>query len=222
MTKTHEQTGAGETTDSAESGDIHAEQFGVKRIREAYRRGMYDGETPDFPVSYEELRDAAFEQMSENAKACVHGGAGTEETFERNKDFSRWRIVPRMLRGVADRDFSVDVFGTEHEYPLMVTPLGVQTLLHEEGETATARACEDLNVPFVLSSLSSTPLEEVAETLGDTAKWFQFYWSSDREVAADGERPVEPPRLSQRPTARGDGASLVGRDRAIPPQPRLR
>jgi isopentenyl-diphosphate delta-isomerase len=184
VTESHENASAAETSDTAESGDIHAEQFGVKRIREAYRRGMYDGETPDFPTSYEELREAAFERMSADAKAYVHGGAGTEETFERNKDFSRWRIVPRMLRGVADRDLSVDVLGTEHEYPLMITPLGVQTLLHEEGETATARACEAMNVPFVLSSLSSTPLEEVSETLGDTPKWFQFYWSSDREVAA--------------------------------------
>ncbi len=180
-----EKPSATDTTDSTESsGDVHAEQFGVKRIREAYRRGMYDGETPDFPTTYEELREAAFERMSADAKAYVHGGAGTEETFERNKDFSRWRIIPRMLRGVADRDLSVNVLGAEHDYPLMITPLGVQTLLHEEGETATARACEDMNVPFVLSSLSSTPLEEVAETLGDTPKWFQFYWSSDRDVAA--------------------------------------
>jgi isopentenyl-diphosphate delta-isomerase len=163
--------------------DIHGEQFGVKHIREVYRKGMFEGETPDFPVSYADLREQAFERMDETAKAYVHGGAGTEETFERNKDFSAWRIVPRMLRGVADRDLTVDLYGRTHEFPLMITPLGVQTLLHEEGELATARACAEMDVPFILSSLASTPMEDVAEALGDTPKWFQFYWSTDRDVA---------------------------------------
>jgi isopentenyl-diphosphate delta-isomerase len=157
--------------------------FGNQRVREIYRRGMYDGETPDFPTSFQDIRAAAWENMDDNARAYVHGGSGGEETFERNKDFSRYRVVPRMLRGVADRDLSVEWFGRDHEFPMMITPLGVQTLLHEEGELGTARACGNLDVPFILSSLSSTPMEDVAEALGDTPKWFQFYWSSDRDVA---------------------------------------
>ena len=157
--------------------------LGNQRVRAIYRRGMYDDETPDFPTSFDDIREAAWENMDENARAYVHGGSGGEETFERNKDFSRYRIVPRMLRGVAERDLSVDLFGREHESPLMITPLGVQSLLHDDAERGTARACRTLDVPFVLSSLSSTPMEDVADELGDTPKWFQFYWSSDRDVA---------------------------------------
>ncbi|MES3517306.1 MAG: lactate 2-monooxygenase [Natronomonas sp.] len=157
--------------------------FGNKRVRGIYRDGMYDGETPEYPVAFEEIRERAFEAMDEDAKAYVHGGSGTEETFDRNKDFSRYRIVPRMLRGVEDRDLSVEMLGDTHPFPLMLTPLGVQSLLHEEKELATAEACAELGVPFTLSSLSSTPMEEVAEALGETTKWFQFYWSSDRAVA---------------------------------------
>ena len=170
-------------SDSESKGEVHGEQFGVKHIRDVYRRGMFEGETPDFPVSFDELHEEALERMSWQAKAYVRGGAGTEGTFERNKDFSRWRIVPRMLRGVADRDLSVDVFGRTHDYPLMITPLGVQTLLHDDAELGTAAAAEELNVPLCLSSLSSTPMEEVAEAMPNTPKWFQFYWSSDRDVA---------------------------------------
>jgi isopentenyl-diphosphate delta-isomerase len=144
---------------------------------------MFEDKRPEFPVSFEDLREEAFDRMSWKAKAYVHGGAGTEETFERNKDFSRWRTVPRMLRGVADRDLSTDIFGKTHDYPLMITPLAVQSLLHDEGEIATARACAEMNVPFVLSSLSSHSMEDVAEALGDTPKWFQYYWSADRDVA---------------------------------------
>jgi isopentenyl-diphosphate delta-isomerase len=157
--------------------------IGNRRVREIYRQGMYENAPPEYPTSYGDLREAAWENMDDNARAYVHGGSGSEETFERNKDFSRYRIVPRMLRGVADRDLSVEWFGRTHDYPLMITPLGVQTLLHDEAELGTARACRELDVPFILSSLSSTPMEEVADALGDTPKWFQFYWSSDHDVA---------------------------------------
>jgi len=177
--------------DEESRADVHGEQFGVEHIRRIYREGMFEDEPPAFPVSFAQLREEAFERMSWQAKAYVHGGAGTEETFERNKDFSRWRIVPRMLRGVADRDLSTELFGARHGYPLMVTPLGVQSLLHEEAELATARACAELNVPFVLSSLSSTPMEAVADALGETPKWFQYYWAADEDVARSFLRRAE-------------------------------
>ena len=160
-----------------------SEQFGNRTLNRIYREGMLEDETPEFPASYEDLREQAHEAMPEEARAYIHGGAGAEETFRREQDFSEWRIVPRMLQGVEDRDLTTEVLGQEISYPLMVTPLGVQTLVHEEGELATARAASDLDVPFILSSLSSTPMEEVAEALGDTPKWFQFYWSSDEDIA---------------------------------------
>ena len=159
------------------------DRFGDERVNEVYRRGMLDGETPDFPVSYEDLRDAAHEAMSDEGRAYVHGGAGSDETFERNKDFSEWRIVPRMLRGVESRDLSTDLLGTELDVPLMLTPLGVQSLLHESAEVGSARGAAELDVPLVLSSLSTEPMEDVAEAMGDTPKLFQFYWSSDDAIA---------------------------------------
>lgn len=144
---------------------------------------MLEGTTPDVPVSYEDLREAAHEAMSEEGRAYVHGGAGSEETFERNKDFSDWRIVPRMLRGVEKRDLSTDFLGRTHAYPLMLTPLGVQSLLHDEAELGTAAGAADLDVPLALSSLSSRTMEDVSAEMGDTPKLFQFYWSSDQAIA---------------------------------------
>jgi isopentenyl-diphosphate delta-isomerase len=147
-----------------------------------YRQGMLEDETTEFPVSYDDLQEAAHEAMSEEGIAYVHGGAGSEETFERGKDFSAWRIVPRMLRGVETRDLSTTLMGVTLDYPVVLTPLGVQTLLHERGEIATAEAAAELDVPLCLSSLSSTPMEEVAKTLGETPKFFQFYWSSSDAI----------------------------------------
>ncbi|MUV86789.1 alpha-hydroxy-acid oxidizing protein [Natronomonas sp. CBA1123] len=160
-----------------------SEQFGNRKVNRVYREGMHEGKSPDFPVSYEDLRDAAHDAMDDTARAYIHGGAGAEETFRKEQDFSEWRIVPRMLQGVADRDLTIEVLGQEIDYPAMVTPLGVQSLVHDDAELATAAACDELNVPFILSSLSSTSMEEVADELGDTPKWFQFYWSSDEDIA---------------------------------------
>jgi len=160
-----------------------SEQFGNRKVNRVYREGMHEGKSSEFPVSYEDLRETAHEAMDDTARAYIHGGAGAEETFRKEQDFSEWRIVPRMLQGVADRDLTTEVMGQEIDYPAMVTPLGVQSLVHDDAELATAAACDELNVPFILSSLSSTPMEEVAEELGDTPKWFQFYWSSDEDIA---------------------------------------
>ncbi|MXR52785.1 alpha-hydroxy-acid oxidizing protein [Halovenus sp. WSH3] len=158
-------------------------RFGDQVLNRIYRKGMLEDETPDLPVSYEDLRERAHEEMSEEAKAYIHGGAGSETTFRREQDFSDWRIIPRMLQGVEERDLSTEFMGQEIEFPLAITPLGIQNLAHEEGELATARAAREMDVPFVLSSLSSTPMEDVAEELGDTPKYFQFYWSSDEDIA---------------------------------------
>ncbi|WP_178915940.1 lactate 2-monooxygenase [Natronomonas gomsonensis] len=159
------------------------EQFGNRKVNRVYREGMHEGKSSEFPVRYEDLRETAHEAMDDTARAYIHGGAGAEETFRKEQDFSEWRIVPRMLQGVADRDLTTEVLGQEIDYPAMVTPLGVQSLVHDDAELATAAACDELNVPFILSSLSSTSMEDVSEELGDTPKWFQFYWSSDEDIA---------------------------------------
>jgi isopentenyl-diphosphate delta-isomerase len=160
-----------------------SDEYGTQRVNDLYRRGTLADDPPDFPVSYEELRDAAHEAMSPEGRAYVHGGAGSDETFERGQDFSAWRIVPRMLRDVESRDLSTTVLGQEVPVPIALTPLGIQSLLHERAEHATAEAAADVGVPTVLSSLSSTPMEAVADALGSTPKWFQFYWSSDERIA---------------------------------------
>ena len=158
-------------------------RYGDQVLNRIYREGMLEGKQPDFPVSYEDLRERAHEVMSEEARAYIHGGAGSETTFEREQDFSEWRIVPRMLQGVEDRDLSTEFMRQDIDFPLAITPLGIQNLAHEEGELGTARAAREMDVPFILSSLSSAPMEDVAEELGDTPKYFQFYWSSDEDIA---------------------------------------
>ena len=114
-------------------------QFG-DYYREIYARGLA-GEKPELPVPWDELERAAGDQLEVAARAYVFGGAGTEETMRANLEaFRRWRIVPRMMRDVSQREHATTVLGTEMPAPLMLAPIGVQVLCHPEGELATARA----------------------------------------------------------------------------------
>jgi isopentenyl diphosphate isomerase/L-lactate dehydrogenase-like FMN-dependent dehydrogenase len=147
--------------------------------REIYLRGMA-GETPTVPVSIEALERAAEAAMEEWAANYVFAGAGGEETMRANREaFRRRRIVPRMLRDVAERDLSTTVLGTPLPAPLMLAPIGVQKVVHEEGELATARAAATLRVPIVASTASHFTIEEIAEAAGEGRRWFQLYWPGD-------------------------------------------
>ena len=76
-------------------------------------------------------------RWSERAANYVFAGAGTEDTMRANREaFRRRRIVPRMLRDVAERDLSTTVLGTAMPAPLLLAPIGVQKVVHEEGELA--------------------------------------------------------------------------------------
>ncbi len=150
--------------------------------REIYMRGLA-GETPPVPVSVAELERAAIEAMEPRAANYVGAGAGSEDTIHANAEaFRRYRIVPRMLRDVAIRDLSTEILGTAMPAPLMLAPIGVQRVLHPDGELATARAAAALGVPMIASTASHFSLEEIAEAGGEAPRWFQLYWANDPEL----------------------------------------
>ena len=151
--------------------------------REIYARGL-GGETPSIPVAVEELERRAHEAMEERAANYVFAGAGAEQTMRANRAaFERYRIVPRMLRDVAERDLSTTVLGTAMPAPLMLAPIGVQKVVHDDGELASARAAAALGVPMVVSTASHFSMEEIAEAGGEAPRWFQLYWPNDRSLA---------------------------------------
>ncbi|WP_135821140.1 alpha-hydroxy-acid oxidizing protein [Halostella litorea] len=162
-----------------------AEDYGYNRQVEVYTTRKATGETPDYPVAYEELKAAAEAELSDEAYAYVAGGAGGEETKRSNRRaIERWRIRPRMLQDVTDRTLSTEVLGTEFPVPAMLAPVGVQSIIHDEGELATARAAAETGVPFAHSTAASSTMEAVADELGGTPGWFQLYWSSDDDLTA--------------------------------------
>jgi isopentenyl diphosphate isomerase/L-lactate dehydrogenase-like FMN-dependent dehydrogenase len=132
-----------------------------------------------FPVSFEQLEQAAQEKMGKGAFGYIHSGAGREETLQKNvSSFSKYAIVPRFLNDVTELDTSVQLFGRTYATPLFIAPVGVQKIAHEDGEIATAQAATSLGIPFIQSTVSSYSIEEIKEATGDSPKWFQLYWSS--------------------------------------------
>ncbi|MGN7471477.1 alpha-hydroxy-acid oxidizing protein [Brevibacillus sp. SAFN-007a] len=149
-------------------------------------------ETEALPISFEDWEQRARELVPPGPFDYTYGGSGAEETVAANRAaFSRWAIVPRMLRDVTNRTMQISLFGQSLKTPILLAPVGMQAISHPEGERATARAAAAAGVPLVVSTVSSYPLEEIAEVMGDAPRWYQLYWSSDREVSASMVKRAE-------------------------------
>src|SRR5690242_2454484 len=176
---------------------------GMQRQLEIYKAGLI-GKTPEQPVSVEELEREAASVLSQSAFDYLAGGAGAEDTMRANLEaFRRHRLVPRFLRDVSLRDMSVELLGSRLLTPILLAPIGVLGILHKEAELAVARAAAPLGVPLVLSTVSSTPMEQVAEAMGQAPRWFQLYWPKNDELAAS---------FVQRAERAGFGAIVVTLD----------
>ncbi|MER0484321.1 lactate 2-monooxygenase [Streptomyces sp. Edi2] len=149
---------------------------------EIYLHGM-TGAVPRLPTDLTRLEELAERRLGPGPVGYVAGSAGTGSTADANRAaLHRHRIVPRMLREVHERDLSVEVCGRALPAPLALAPVGVLSIMHPDAEPGAARAAAAQGVPYILSSASSTPMEEVAEAMGDGERWFQLYWAKDREV----------------------------------------
>ncbi len=177
--------------------DFSVHQFGIYF-------GWREDKRPELPLTYDELQEAARARVGSGPYGYVAGGAGNEDTMRANREaFRRWRIVPRMLTDTTTRDLSTEVLGLSLPAPVFVAPIGVQTIVHREGELATARAAASLGIPYIHSTAASHSIEQAAEANGAGPRWYQLYWPNDRELAASFVRRAE---------AAGYGAVVVTLD----------
>jgi isopentenyl diphosphate isomerase/L-lactate dehydrogenase-like FMN-dependent dehydrogenase len=171
----------------SESKEPGALPTGPERELQIYALGLSGGK-PSVPVPLDLLEQKAKDILAPQAYDYVAGGAGGEETIRANREaFYRWRIVPRMLRDVAKRDLSVELFGSRLPTPILLGPVGVQEIIHADADVASARAAASLGLPFVLSTMSSRTIEEVAQSaakVAESPRWFQLYWGRNPELTA--------------------------------------
>jgi isopentenyl diphosphate isomerase/L-lactate dehydrogenase-like FMN-dependent dehydrogenase len=180
-------------------------QSGRVRQDEVYRGGI-TGRRPAVPTAFPALERRARWAMSRRAYAYVAGGAGSEETVRANRAaFAEHRIVPRMLRGVGERDTSVELFGRRLDHPLLLAPIGALDLVHRRADLAVAEGAAQAGVPMIVSNQAGFPMEEIAPRA--TAGWWsQLYWSTSDDLVDS---------FLHRAEAAGAGAVVVTLDTTV-------
>ncbi|BFH69052.1 oxidoreductase [Paenibacillus dendritiformis] len=142
-----------------------------------------DGAAKLLPVSFDEWESKAKSLLAAAPFGYVHGAAGAGDTNRSNVEaFQKYRIRPRVCCDITKRDMSISLFGAKLPFPVLFAPIGVNTILHPEGELAPARAAAKLGIPYILSNVSSIPMETVAEAMGNHVRWFQLYPPKNHEL----------------------------------------
>ncbi len=124
----------------------------------------------------------ARERMSASAWAYFVGGAADENTLRENvAAFARLRLRSRVLADLSGGTTALDLFGSRFEHPILLAPIGWQALAHPDGECATVLGAGAMRAGMVVSTLSSTRLEDIA---GQAAAplWFQLYLQRERAL----------------------------------------
>ncbi|HEX6452576.1 MAG TPA: alpha-hydroxy acid oxidase [Trebonia sp.] len=131
-----------------------------------------------------DLRRAAKRRIPRPVFDYVDGAADEELSAAANvAAFRAWRFQPRILADVAAVDTSAPLFGSTLPVPLALAPTGYTRMMHSHGEAGVARAAARHGLPYTLSTMSTTGIEEVAAAVADTPLWFQLYILRDRERA---------------------------------------
>jgi len=153
----------------------------------SYMAQLYgDNKTPSIQsFDFKKLEQKAREVTESYHAAYMYtfGSAGSSSTnYANRKALEQWRIIPRMLRDASDRSLETTIFGVKYRCPVFVAPVGVQGILHADGELATARAAANVGVPFIMSTASTRTIEDVSKANGDGPRWYQLYWPRSDDI----------------------------------------
>ena len=127
----------------------------------------------------------ARQRLSKMAYDYVRSGGGDEISMRENRQgFERLQLAPNILVDVSQLDTRVNLFGSELESPILLAPVAYHRLCHPEGELATARGASAAGSAFVISTFTTTAIEEIARNT-QRPIWFQLYVQRDRAFTKD-------------------------------------
>jgi len=137
------------------------------------------------PVKLDDFRALAKTMVAPHFFDYIDCAACDELTKYANEhDFDQIKLLPLCSKNVSRLDLSANMLGHSFDFPIGFSPTAFHKLAHESGEVATARAAGSLNVPMIVSTMSSITLEDIATQSHNGALWFQTYIFKDREVTA--------------------------------------
>jgi 4-hydroxymandelate oxidase len=132
------------------------------------------------PANLHDFKRIAAETLPQLVWDYYQSGACDEITLRRNEEaFREIALRGRVLVDVSQRDTSAWVLGRSLALPMLIAPMAFQSLAHPEGERATARAAGEAGTIMLLSTLSTTPVEDVVAATSAEV-WFQLYVYRDR------------------------------------------
>ena len=135
-------------------------------------------------ASIGDLRALARRRVPRAVFDYVDGAAGSETTLLRSRQaYARVQFQPRVLRDVSDVDLSVAMLGERSALPFAFAPTGFTRMMHHLGEPAVASAAGEAGIPYALSTLGTTSVEDLAAAAPRTRRWFQLYVWRDRVAA---------------------------------------
>lgn len=133
-------------------------------------------------LTIEDLRRIAKRRTPRPAFDYTDGAAEQEQSLRRARQaFNDIEFNPSVLRDVSVVDTSVEVLGQVSRLPFGIAPTGFTRLMHSEGEVAGATAAQAAGIPFALSTMATTSIEEVAVAAPRGRHWFQLYMWKDRD-----------------------------------------
>jgi isopentenyl diphosphate isomerase/L-lactate dehydrogenase-like FMN-dependent dehydrogenase len=139
-----------------------------------------------------DLREIAKKRTPQGPFDYTDGSAESEVTLERARQaFLDLEFLPNILRDVSKLSMECEVLGHTFQMPVGIAPTGFTRMMHTEGEIAGARAAAKYGIPFTLSTLGTTSIEDVVAAAPQGTNWFQLYMWKDRDRSMDLVRRAE-------------------------------
>jgi (S)-mandelate dehydrogenase len=150
-----------------------------------WKRRPFDGGDLARALNIADLRAVARRRVPHFVFEYVEGGAEDEASLRCNRSsFEALRLIPQTLVDTSSRHLRTEILGRPGAAPLIIGPTGLNGMLHADGDIGLARAAAHLGIPFTLSTMSTTRLEDVAKQAGGRL-WMQLYVMKNRAVAED-------------------------------------
>jgi L-lactate dehydrogenase (cytochrome) len=158
-------------------------------------------------ASIGDVRALARRRVPPSVFDYVDGAAGTETTLRRSRQaYARVQFTPRVLRDVSEIDLSRELLGRRSALPFAFAPTGFTRMMHHVGEPAVATVAGEAGIPYALSTLGTTSVEDLATAAPTTRRWFQLYVWRDRRRSEE---------LVQRVAAAGYDTLILTVDTAV-------
>ena len=131
-----------------------------------------------------DLREIAKTRTPKGPFDYTDGGAEAEISLNRSREiFSNIEFQPKVLQNVSNVSTKANVLGHKFDLPFGIAPTGFTRMMHAEGELAVAKAAAKYGIPYSLSTVGTTSIEDVVTASPNGTNWFQLYMWKDRDAS---------------------------------------